>query len=82
MKQISVRLSHQTVDQLDAMVESGSFQSRAAAVRAGIEGLLDTTERSRVGREIADGYRRVPPTAEEDKAAMASTDGSISDEPW
>ncbi|HWE68136.1 MAG TPA: ribbon-helix-helix domain-containing protein [Acidimicrobiales bacterium] len=81
-RQIAVRMPAKTVAQLDALVESGDFESRAAAVRAGIEALMDTAERNRIGLEIADGYRRIPSTPEEDRWAMEATDASIAEEPW
>jgi Arc/MetJ-type ribon-helix-helix transcriptional regulator len=80
--QIAVRIPAVTVEQLDSLVRSGTFESRAAAVRAGIEALINREERARIGREIADGYRRIPNTAEEMADAWASFKESIAEEPW
>jgi Arc/MetJ-type ribon-helix-helix transcriptional regulator len=77
---IAVRVSGQIVDRLDALVVSGIFRSRSAAVRAGVEALL-RDERSRMGREIAEGYRRLPTTKEETLSAMESTRESMVDVP-
>ena len=52
--QIAVRLSDTEVEKLDALVATGRYPSRAAAVRAGLD-LLFREERE---REIVEAYRR------------------------
>ena len=80
--QIAVRLSDDLLAGLDGLVTAGVFESRAAAVRAGVE--LVTAERTRqeIDQAIADGYRRIPPTIDELRAARASLRDSILEEPW
>jgi hypothetical protein len=39
-------------------------------------------KRNTVGRAIAEGYERIPQTAEEDAWALANAREAIRDEPW
>lgn len=81
-EQIAARLSSTLLSELDELVESGSFASRAASVRAGVEAIADRERRLRVDQLIVEGYQRCPPTAAEDNAARASLERSILEEPW
>jgi Arc/MetJ-type ribon-helix-helix transcriptional regulator len=81
-EQIAVRLPSSLVARLDALVQKGVYPSRAAAVRAGIEAMADQTERRAVDRAIVEGYRRVPPTAAEERSARESLREAIDEEPW
>lgn len=74
-EQIAVRLSSELLGELDGLVESGAFASRAAAVRAGVEAVAERERCRRVDRLIVEGYRRWPPTEAEDDAAHASLAG-------
>lgn len=58
--QIAVRLPAPLLDEIDALVDSGRFETRAEAIRAGIEGLVDQEHRKRVGEAIVEGYTRFP----------------------
>ncbi len=81
-QQIAVRLSEESLAKLDEMVAEGAYESRASAVRAGIDILTEQTWRQGVDRLIQEGYRRIPPTAAEDDAAVASLREAIAEEPW
>ncbi|MGH9104107.1 MAG: ribbon-helix-helix domain-containing protein [Acidimicrobiales bacterium] len=81
-EQIAVRLPERLLRELDVLVASGAYESRAAAVRAGIEALTALERRRQTDRAIVAGYRRVPPTGGEHDAALASLRDSISEEPW
>ncbi|WP_420444783.1 hypothetical protein [Candidatus Poriferisodalis sp.] len=81
-EQIAVRLSTTLLDELDQLVDSGAFTSRAAAVRAGVEAITVLERRRQVDRSIVEGYRRCPPTDAEDHAARAALMASILEEPW
>lgn len=59
-----------------------SYPSRAAALPAAVDELLAETERRAIDRAIVEGYERMPPTAEEDAHACASTICSVAAEPW
>ena len=58
--QIAVRLPVPLLDEIDALVTGGRFETRAEAIRAGIEALVDQERRARIGRDIVEGYRRLP----------------------
>ena len=81
-EQIAVRLPEELLVELDDLVRKGVYESRAAAVRAGIETLMELERRRRTDRAVVEGYRRVPPTTAEREAAIASLREAIAEEPW
>ncbi|MCC5952247.1 MAG: hypothetical protein JJU45_09150 [Acidimicrobiia bacterium] len=81
-EQIAVRLPTQQLKVLDDLVDRGVYESRAAAVRAGIEAVVELDRRRRDDRSIVEGYRRTPPTDAERAAAIASMRNAIAEEPW
>ena len=81
-EQIAVRLPEELLVELDDLVSKGVYESRAAAVRAGIETVMELERRRRTDRAVVEGYRRVPPTAAEREAAIASLREAIAEEPW
>lgn len=62
--QVAVRLSAPLLVDIDDLVASGRFESRAEAIRAGIEQLVDHERRRRTGEAIVEGYRRAPQAAD------------------
>lgn len=81
-KMITVRLSDERTARLDALVVGGAYPSRSAALTAAVDELTAGAERRAIDRAIVEGYERIPPTAEEDAYARASTRESIAEEPW
>jgi Arc/MetJ-type ribon-helix-helix transcriptional regulator len=81
-EQIAVRLPEELLVELDDLVSKGVYESRAAAVRAGIETVMELERRRRTDRAVVEGYRRIPPTAAEREAAIASLREAIAEEPW
>jgi Arc/MetJ-type ribon-helix-helix transcriptional regulator len=81
-EQIAVRLPEELLTELDALVAKGVYESRAAAVRAGVEAITALERRQQTDRAIVDGYRRTPPTAAEHDSAIASLRDAIAEEPW
>jgi Arc/MetJ-type ribon-helix-helix transcriptional regulator len=81
-EQIAVRIPRSELAALDELVERGRYPSRAAAVRAGIAAITALERRRAVDEAIVDGYRRVPPTPDEDAAALAALREAIAEEPW
>lgn len=81
-EQIAVRLPGELLAQLDELVARGVFESRAAAVRAGIEAITAADRRRAIDRALLEGYRRIPPTDVEEVAAVASLSEAIAEEPW
>jgi Arc/MetJ-type ribon-helix-helix transcriptional regulator len=70
-QQIAVRLPAEQLEVLDGLVTRGVYPSCAAAVRAGIDALVELDRRRRDDRSIVEGYRRIPPTSAETAAAIA-----------
>ena len=80
--QIAVRIPDALIGRLDDVVASGRFQTRADAVRAALEALLETERRAEVGRRIVEGYQRGPQEDADVAAAAEVADASLEDEPW
>jgi Arc/MetJ-type ribon-helix-helix transcriptional regulator len=80
--QIAVRLPESLLARLDELVDRGVYENRAAGVRAGIEAIAELDRRRHLDEAIIAGYRRIPPTAAETDAAMASLREAIAEEPW
>jgi Arc/MetJ-type ribon-helix-helix transcriptional regulator len=81
-EQIAIRLPEQLLSELDELVAQGTYESRAAAVRAGAEMVTALEVRRRIDRAIIEGYRRIPPLKTETDAATASLKDAITEEPW
>ncbi|MGH2722699.1 MAG: ribbon-helix-helix domain-containing protein [Actinomycetota bacterium] len=80
--QVAVRVPEDLLARVDELVERGVFESRAAALRAGLEIVTSLEHRRAVDRAIVEGYDRVPPAAVEEAAALASLREAIAGEPW
>ena len=81
-EQIAVRLDTELLAHLDELVGRGEFDSRAAAVRRGLEILLRLAKERRIDDVIVAGYTQNPPTEWEDTHALVATVQSIEDEQW
>jgi Arc/MetJ-type ribon-helix-helix transcriptional regulator len=81
-EQIAVRLPKDLLAKLDELVRNGVYESRAAAVRAGVEAIAEIQRRREVDRSLVEGYRRTPPTPAEEAAALESLREAIAEEPW
>lgn len=81
-QQIAVRLPKDLLTRLDELVRAGLYESRAAAVRAGVEAIAEIERRREVDRSIVEGYKRMPPLPVEDAAALESLREAIAEEPW
>jgi Arc/MetJ-type ribon-helix-helix transcriptional regulator len=81
-EQIAVRLPEQLLAELDDIIRRGVYDSRAAAVRAGLEAIMHLEAQRQIDRTIVDGYTRLPPTEADTSAALASLRAAILDEPW
>lgn len=82
MAQFVTRLEDALAERIDTLVAAGVFESRSEAVRVGLERLVDELERERIGRQIVEGYLRVPETDEELRRAEAAGRRLIAEEPW
>jgi Arc/MetJ-type ribon-helix-helix transcriptional regulator len=81
-EQIAVRLPVELLSDLDVLVASGAYESRAAAVRAGVEAVMALERRHQTDRAVVEGYRLTPPAAVDDAAAVASLRDAIVEELW
>lgn len=81
-EQFAIRMSDELARSLDELVSSGRFATRAEAVRAAIEQLVDAERRRDTGRRIVQGYTDVPQTDAEVAAATEAAMRSIEEEPW
>jgi len=81
-EQIAVRLPEDLLASLDDLVGRGVYDSRAAAVRAGVEAILELDRRRLIDQAVVDGYHRVPPTEAERQASISSLRDAILEEPW
>lgn len=81
-EQIAVRLPEELLTALEDLVSRGVYESRAAAVRAGVEAILELDRRRLTDRAVVEGYRRIPPTEAERQAAIGSLRDAILEEPW
>lgn len=79
---LTVRMSSDRVERLDALVAAGTFRTRAGALRAAVDRLLADEEAKAIDRAIVEGYTRIPETVEELAWAEWSTADSIDEEPW
>lgn len=89
--QIAVRLDQELAEGLDALVAEGRFATKAEAIRAAIEALVDVERRRRIGEAIVEGYRRIPPGEDPDLEAaldaalddmLADLEDEEGDRPW
>ena len=81
-EQIAVRLPEDLLAALDDLVNRGIYETRAAAVRAGIEAVRELDRRRQADVAVVEGYRQAPPTKAEHAAAIASLRDAILEEPW
>lgn len=80
--QIAVKLDDRVVVELDQLVAQGRFDSRSAAVRAGLAAILEGERRRRIDDGFREGYARSPDTPAELADAERLAAEAIEDEPW
>jgi Arc/MetJ-type ribon-helix-helix transcriptional regulator len=81
-KQIAIRIPDALFAQLNGLVSSGSFETKAEAVRSALEALVDAERRADLGRRIVEGYRRVPQDDVDVASSSQAATRSIDEEPW
>jgi Arc/MetJ-type ribon-helix-helix transcriptional regulator len=82
MAQFVTRVDPRLAEDVDRLIRDGVVPSRSAAVRLGLEALVDRHRRQAIGQAIVDGYRRLPQTDEEIGWSDEATRRMIADEPW
>lgn len=81
-QQIAIRIPDALADELEGLVSSGRFETKADAVRTALETLIDAERRADVGRRIVEGYQRVPQEDADVAEAGHAAGRSIEEEPW
>jgi Arc/MetJ-type ribon-helix-helix transcriptional regulator len=82
MAQLVTRIDDDLAIELDHLVDEGVFESRSAAVRAGLRALIDQQRRRRDAAAIVQAYTDRPQTDDELGWADAAAIRMIADEPW
>ncbi len=82
MTQLVARIPDAVLGQLDRLVAEGVFETRSDAVREALVQLIDRHRRAEIGRQIVEGYLRVPQTEEEFEWADAAGREMVEEEPW
>jgi len=80
--QLVTRIDEDLAAAVDELIKAGVVENRSQAVRLGLERLVERHRRSEVGRQIVEGYRRVPQTGDEVGWRDESTRAMIAEEPW
>jgi Arc/MetJ-type ribon-helix-helix transcriptional regulator len=82
MPQLVTRVDATLIDGVDELIAAGVVATRSDAVRLGLQRLIDRHRRDEIGRQIVEGYERIPETEEELAWADASAKAMIEEEPW
>jgi Arc/MetJ-type ribon-helix-helix transcriptional regulator len=80
--QIAIRIPNTLAEELEALVSSGRFDTKADVVRSALEALVDEERRADVGRRIVEGYQRVPQDDVDVASAREAAVRSIDEEAW
>ena len=79
---VPTRFTADQIQTLDRLVAEGVGQTRSAVIRKAVDRLAESEEHDRVGRMIADSYRRQPQSASDDAMALANGIAMVEAEPW
>lgn len=79
---VPTRFTDDELATIDDLVHSGVADNRSAVIRRAVQFLADSVHRAQVGASIADSYRSVPQTVEDDQLAMANAMAMTEAEPW
>lgn len=81
-RQIAVKLPDGLVDEIDRLVEQGSFNSRSQAIRSGLEAMVAGRRREEIDRRYRDAAARRPERKEDIAEAAELGINAINEEPW
>jgi Arc/MetJ-type ribon-helix-helix transcriptional regulator len=79
---VPTRFTDDELALIDGLVDDGIGDNRSAVIRRGIHLLADSVRRARIGESIAESYRELPQTPEDDELAMANALAMTEAEPW
>jgi Arc/MetJ-type ribon-helix-helix transcriptional regulator len=80
--QLVTRIDDDLAAALDQLVASGLIETRSDGVRRALVEMIDRVRREEIGRQIADGYQRIPQTDDDVGWSDAATVAMIEAEPW
>jgi Arc/MetJ-type ribon-helix-helix transcriptional regulator len=81
-KQIAVKVPDGLMNEIDRLVEGGTFNSRSQAVRSGLEAMVAGQRRKEIDRRYRDAANRLPERKDEIDEATDLAINSINEEPW
>ena len=79
---VPTRFSDEELSTIDQLVLAGVGTSRSDVIRQAVARLDDAIRRRAIGQAIADSYRTMPQTEEDDAMAMANALALTEAEPW
>lgn len=79
---VPTRFSDAEIAVLDELVEQGIGDNRSDVIRRAVSALAATVRRARVGAAIADSYRTIPRSTDDDDLAMANALALTEAEAW
>lgn len=79
---VPTRFSDEELAMIDRLIEEGVADSRSAVIRQGVRHLADAVRRAQVGETIAESYRQLPQTDDDDQLAMANAIAMTEAESW
>lgn len=82
MTQLVTRVDDDLIREVDALIAAGIVTSRSEAVRLGLAELVDRERRASIGRQIVEGYRRLPQGEDEGNWTDEDSRRMIAEEPW
>jgi Arc/MetJ-type ribon-helix-helix transcriptional regulator len=81
-RQIAIRIPDELAEELETLVAEGEYPTTAAAVREAVRELAERRRRQKLDDAIVEGYRRHPPTPEEEAWADSGSADFLTEEPW
>jgi Arc/MetJ-type ribon-helix-helix transcriptional regulator len=82
MRKLKITVPEEVVKEVDKLISAGVFKSRAGAVREALTQLIDIRRREEIGRQIVEGYKRIPQTDDELRWAEVAGREMVAEEPW
>ena len=79
---VPTRFNRQQLEVIDRLVAEGVGGNRSEVIRRAVDHLAESLERSQVGCLIAESYRAMPQTADDNIQAMANACAMTEAEPW
>lgn len=79
---VPTRFTDEELAMIDELVSSGVAETRSAVIRRGVHVLAESVRRAQVGAAMAESYRKLPQSPEDDELAMANAIALTEAEPW